>query len=1014
MKHFCAGTIVFASCFFASFFASSLQAAAKSDEPETLQFLHKLQQGGFGDMAVDYLKTLKEQNKLPAALTDVFDLEMSESLRAAANVTYDEKESDLMKAESRKLLEKFLKEHADHPAADAARAAGAEYQLKETILRLQLVKPLAAAKDKEGKAKYEKEIKAIRDQFGGVRSDFTKAYEKFQEQAKKLPDYPEAPAPGAKPVEVSAYNKAYEKVFIARDKVESNIYGLAWQIAMIKYHLAQSYLPKSKEQTGLLNEAKSDLDKIYQTNRTVPNSSGRFVVALLSLLWEGKISQELGNSTDALDIYEEVLACAPDSKTVAKNAGRNDPMEVLYTQVAFFRFQILAQKKPRAFLEESLPWLKEHDASEKTEGYQGVALETAKSLVALSKNATSAEKRKALELAKKILKDMIGVASPYHQEAVQMRRGLLAGGGSSGGGAANTYEDAVAEGDAFLEEGQAEQARDAYKKALQFAEKKGVANESKLHDAIEGLCKAQLRLSVAAYKKKNYADCLAMLDQTIYSDAEKKTARKDSPTAAVAASFAVNVALQIYADAPQDKRAAALADLQARAKAVEDGWPTRPEADDARMALARVQYSLGKVREAVEVFDKVNPQSERYPMAMYRAGQIYASLYWEQKKKGGDEAAKKESQANLEKAVKQLNAGLEVLNKRREPGKPLPENFVESQILLGSVYLDSGDMKNAAAAFQTLIDIFREEKRDALDDSMVSVFRGAVQAYASIGDVQKAGEVGEVLLNMGPDKAPANAVLIDFARRLDFERKKIVGAVTELEAANKTDELKAARDKQASLEKMLGVFLDKLAKRQEISLGGMMFLGDALSAVGKTNEAGDIYKKILNRAQADPDFAKSAARAVTSVRAKLVGLLRQQRKFAEALKECDELLKAHPRALEPLMERGQILEGLSQQDPTQFSEAVAHWAKLRGLLQNMRPTPPEYYEVIYHVAWCLMSEANQSKDPKVVKDRANTAEKVLKSTLFLNPKLNGPDMVAKYKVLLSRAITMQGRSPDAK
>ncbi len=39
---------------------------------------------------------------------------------------------------------------------------------------------------------------------------------------------------------------------------------------------------------------------------------------------------------------------------------------------------------------------------------------------------------------------------------------------------------------------------------------------------------------------------------------------------------------------------------------------------------------------------------------------------------------------------------------------------------------------------------------------------------------------------------------------------------------------------------------------------------------------------------------------------------------------------------------------------------------------------------------------------------------MLKAALILSPKLNGPDTVAKYKVLLDKAITMQGRSPSPK
>ena len=39
---------------------------------------------------------------------------------------------------------------------------------------------------------------------------------------------------------------------------------------------------------------------------------------------------------------------------------------------------------------------------------------------------------------------------------------------------------------------------------------------------------------------------------------------------------------------------------------------------------------------------------------------------------------------------------------------------------------------------------------------------------------------------------------------------------------------------------------------------------------------------------------------------------------------------------------------------------------------------------------------------------------MLKAALILSPKLNGPDTVARYKVLLDKAITMQGRSPGQK
>ena len=76
--------------------------------------------------------------------------------------------------------------------------------------------------------------------------------------------------------------------------------------------------------------------------------------------------------------------------------------------------------------------------------------------------------------------------------------------------------------------------------------------------------------------------------------------------------------------------------------------------------------------------------------------------------------------------------------------------------------------------------------------------------------------------------------------------------------------------------------------------------------------------------------------------------------------------------------------------------------------------PDEYYEVMYNVAKCLVREAEKSTDKAKTAKCAKEAEQVLKSPLILNPKLNGPDTVAKYKMLVNKAIQLQKRSPDVK
>ena len=59
-------------------------ASAALAQEQPLRFVHALQENGYGDMAVEYLKTLEKQPDLPPEIRDVWDLEMSKSLKAAA------------------------------------------------------------------------------------------------------------------------------------------------------------------------------------------------------------------------------------------------------------------------------------------------------------------------------------------------------------------------------------------------------------------------------------------------------------------------------------------------------------------------------------------------------------------------------------------------------------------------------------------------------------------------------------------------------------------------------------------------------------------------------------------------------------------------------------------------------------------------------------------------------------------------------------------------------------------
>src|SRR3989339_177422 len=90
-------------------------AGAANGAEQTLAFVRGLQEKGYSDVASDYLKWLAKQPNMPEEIADVFDLEMSKSLRGAANSAFNAEEAQQMTAEAQKDLDKFLKEKPNHP-----------------------------------------------------------------------------------------------------------------------------------------------------------------------------------------------------------------------------------------------------------------------------------------------------------------------------------------------------------------------------------------------------------------------------------------------------------------------------------------------------------------------------------------------------------------------------------------------------------------------------------------------------------------------------------------------------------------------------------------------------------------------------------------------------------------------------------------------------------------------------------------------------------------------------------
>jgi tetratricopeptide (TPR) repeat protein len=969
--------------------AATLVSAAE----QPLKFLHLLQQNGYGDMAVGYLEILAARPDLPQEVRDVWDLEMANSLMVAAADAFDARDKERLLKESREHLAKFVREKPNHPATAMAAVSWGDFLVKRASELIRQAKSVAGKDDKQR----EKCLADARADLLEARYKFRLAEGKFQTRLAELPPLP-------KP---SARRSERDEALEARTEAETDLQETQLQLALIEYYLAQTYSdPKSDEHAEALKTAAAAFDDIYQRSRK--GAAGLTLTGLKAHAWSGKIAEESGDFQLALDIYDEVLANAPDPGDKGPSTG----LEPLYAQVEYYKLLILAKQKPEEFFSEAAGWLKLYHRLRQTDGYQAIALELAKATFALAGDVSGPEKARRISETLRLLKDMAEIRSPYQHEALLLRRDVLKAAGRSDL-VVGTFDEAVALGKAAAADAQWEQARQAYNKALEIAEKTRRYDPAAIAAVREDLIGIQAMTARDLLVKGKFNECIEMAHGIVFEDAQNRTVRKESNAAALAAALAVEAALKLYERAPQDQRADALGRLTKLAEFTEKNWPDKPEADDARMARGQAKLVVGQVREAIDVFERVNPKSARYGVATCMAGQYYWRLYVTEKLKPDAGRDAKQMAADRAKAVERLSAGLEILKRQARAGG-LSQSFIAAQALLAEIRSEGGDAEGAAALYQPLIDALRAERPKTLDETTLRIFVGAVRAYCAMGDLDKAGRVGETLIDLGPDTPQVNAVLVDFAKLLNEERKRAAARVTELESTTYDAELKKAKGRLASVQALLGKTLVKLAARREVSLAGMVFVGDALNTVGMAAEAGVQYRKIIGRAESDPEFAKVAEKAVTRVRAHLAGLLRKEGKFEESLKQVEVLLKDHPNSLELLMEKGLILQDSAEKDPIHFGAAVAHWVDLRKRLQALRKKPPEYYDVTYNVAACLVREAESAQDKPVTLDRARKAEQVLRSALILSPKLNGPDTVERYRTLLKKAIILQGRSPEQK
>jgi tetratricopeptide (TPR) repeat protein len=282
--------------------------------------------------------------------------------------------------------------------------------------------------------------------------------------------------------------------------------------------------------------------------------------------------------------------------------------------------------------------------------------------------------------------------------------------------------------------------------------------------------------------------------------------------------------------------------------------------------------------------------------------------------------------------------------------------------------------------YEQLLNNIQKTPNAAIDKTTLDVFNGAVSAYLQIPDIDKAAAVSSTLLKLGPDEEKVNLSLIAFAMKLEMERK---GLQSKLDATPPPPESEASemRTKRDSYVKLMEDLLKSLSARENLSTKNKVWIAQKAGLLGFDGITTELAKKLLAIPDLDP-------KAIPSLRKLLVEILARQNHFEDAIAQVDDLIKQFPRALEPQLTKGEILEKWAKKEPSKYDLAVQHWEKTRRWLQRVPPDKnglkvPEYYDITYREAKCLFEVAQKTSN----KEKALDGLRIVQQVLMFDPKM---------------------------
>lgn len=931
-------------------------------------FLRTLQQSKYADVALDYLDMLEAQPNLPPLFRETLDLERSNTYLAWSRIAVNPGQADARRAQAQTYLKKFLAAHPGHPAAAMVTSFTGSMALDRGQA---LLTNARRTEDASRKASLQKEGLAV---LQDARKQLDEASKQYRKWLTLLADKTSDDRSAAAGAEARA----------ERAEVEMGSAEATFKAGLVDYALADANPdPKSEQRTELFTQAAQRFDAAYQQWRAFGG-----VACLWAHLWHARTLEELGDAETAQDILDEVVANEPDKDGPAPD-NVSAELAPLYAEAKLVYFRRLAkQGKIPLLINETGDWLKKHPAWSRTAGYQGIVLERAKAQLGSVKQLDEASRKTLLEQLATALGNVARVESEYKEEGIALRRQVMKAQGTNLG-----VEETLALGDAALAARELSQAAEYYRRALQDVAGKNPKQTTEIQGRINRVRYAQ---AVTLFADKKYDEAL----QAAMQLAQEELA---DPSTARAASLALSASLSLLAGASD--KAAAKARVETTADFVAKKWAGRPEADDASITLGQSCLLLADVDGAMERFQRVKPESRRYGSMLLIQGQIHWKAYQDEKRKDAGARNADRMKASQDKARELVTLAVDRLKNETslntlDSAAPL----IEALNLLADLLAESKDYAQVVVQIDPVIAKIKVLRPQPLDKPTFRLFVAAVRAHVALGHMPQAVDLALTMVELADDRPEFNDVLVNVAKFVRLELKRADAAVAE-SSTDVSGGYQKAIEKRDDVKKKLLDLVKSLLKRKGYAAVDMAYLADLCASLEMNDQAMRLYQQLVQRADTDPAFAKEAGRTLIGAKAQVVGLLRTQGKYQEAIKQSDDLIAQSPRSLEPRLAKALILQDWAKDDASKFAPAIAQWTEVRVMLGRLPKKPPEYYLALYHTAECLYSQWTVTHDAALL----GQAEQTLQSALVLDSKSIPSELLSQYQELVKRITTARSR-----